>query len=194
MGIRRGFTDPVLDSQRVFRALLDAMAHPGRVVAVPGPEDPPLPLGSAAAATALALLDFETPVWLDAAAATPEIAGYLRFHCGAPLVEEPRAAQFALIVHPTAMPPLEAFDAGSDERPERSATLVLQVDGLAAGRGRRLTGPGIHGTTWLDVPGAAPRFWDAVRANAACFPRGVDLLLCAGALVAALPRSTRVEA
>jgi alpha-D-ribose 1-methylphosphonate 5-triphosphate synthase subunit PhnH len=192
MGIRRGFADPVLDGQRVFRALLEAMAHPGRVVSVPGPERPPSPLGRAAAAAALALLDFETPLWLDAAAQTPEVAEYLRFHCGTPLVPEPGAAQFALIAHPTAMPPLEAFDAGSDEHPERAATLVLQVDGLATGRGQRLTGPGIDGTTWLDVQGAAPRFWQAVRANAARFPRGVDLLLCAGGRVAALPRSTRV--
>ena len=91
------------------------------------------------------------------------------------------------------MPPLSAFDAGTDERPDRSATLIVQVSGLASGSGRRLSGPGIDGEARLEVNGAPPGFWDAVRANAARFPRGVDLFLCAGDRIAALPRTTRVE-
>jgi alpha-D-ribose 1-methylphosphonate 5-triphosphate synthase subunit PhnH len=43
------------------------------------------------------------------------------------------------------------------------------------------------------VAGLPLEFWDAARANAARFPRGVDLLLCAGDRLAALPRTTRVE-
>ena len=94
---------------------------------------------------------------------------------------------------PASMPPLVVFDAGTDERPDRSATLVVQVGELRSGAGRRLSGPGIDGEAWLDVDGLAPGFWDAVRANAAGFPRGVDLLLCARGRLAALPRTTRVE-
>jgi alpha-D-ribose 1-methylphosphonate 5-triphosphate synthase subunit PhnH len=61
MGVGVGFVDPVLDSHRVFRAALDAISHPGRVLTLSAPEMPPAPLGSASAGVCLALLDFETP-------------------------------------------------------------------------------------------------------------------------------------
>ena len=191
MPVHPGFADPVLDSQRAFRAVLDAMAHPGRVVTATAPGTP-APLGSAAAAVCLTLLDFDTPVWLDAAAATAEVVDYLRFHCGMVLVEAPAAARFVLIADATGMPSLDDFDAGTDERPDLSATVVVQVAGLTQGRGYRLTGPGIEGEARLEVAGA-PGLGEVARANAARFPRGVDFILCAGERLAALPRTTRVE-
>jgi alpha-D-ribose 1-methylphosphonate 5-triphosphate synthase subunit PhnH len=191
MAVRPGFADHVLDSQRTFRAVLDAMAHPGRVLTVHGPQGPS-PLGPAATAVCLTLADFDTPLWLDAAAATPETVSYLRFHCGVPLVDAPAAARLALSVDAGALASLDAFDAGTDERPDLSTTLVLQVDGFGGEGGRRLRGPGIAGETRLTVRGA-PWLWDAVRANGARFPRGIDIVLCAGARLAALPRTVRAE-
>jgi alpha-D-ribose 1-methylphosphonate 5-triphosphate synthase subunit PhnH len=192
MAILAGFADPVLDAQRAFRAVLDAMAHPGRVLSV-APLDAPAPLGAAAAAVCLTLLDLDTPVWLDPAAATVDVLAYLRFHCGAPVVPTPPAARFAVVADPATMPALGVFEAGTDERPDLSATLVIQVTGLTLGRGARLTGPGIEGEAQLDVVGA-PALWPGWRANAGRFPRGVDVVLCAGVRLAALPRTTRVEA
>jgi alpha-D-ribose 1-methylphosphonate 5-triphosphate synthase subunit PhnH len=190
--VRAGLADAVLDAQRVFRAVLDAMAHPGLVRDVAVDIDPPPPLDPATAAVCLTLVDFETPLWLDARARVPEVVEYLRFHCGVALVPEPGAARFALVVDPAALA-LDAFDAGTDERPDLSATLIVQVAALHAGRGLRLTGPGIAGGARLAAPGIPDAFWTA-RAVHAGFPRGVDLVLAAGSLVAALPRSTRVEA
>jgi alpha-D-ribose 1-methylphosphonate 5-triphosphate synthase subunit PhnH len=191
MPVRPGFADPVLASQQTFRAVLGAMAHPGRVVSVQGP-DAPSPLGPAAAAVCLTLLDFDTPLWLDPAAATADVVSYVRFHCGAPLVDTPGAARFALVVDPAGLASFDAFDPGTDERPDLSATLVVQVDHLGGEGGARLRGPGIEDQTSLTVSGA-PWLWDAVRVNAARFPRGVDVILCAGARLAALPRTIRVE-
>jgi alpha-D-ribose 1-methylphosphonate 5-triphosphate synthase subunit PhnH len=188
-----GFADPTLDSQRVFRGILQAMSRPGRIVDVADGIQAPAPLHPAAAAVCLALLDFETPIWLDAAAARPEVVGWLRFHCGAPVVERPEAARFALVADPLAMPPLHAFDAGTPEYPDRSATLILQVQALLGGTGRRLAGPGIEGTPRLEVAGVPAHFWTCVRDNHAQFPRGVDTVLSAGRMLAALPRTTRVE-
>jgi alpha-D-ribose 1-methylphosphonate 5-triphosphate synthase subunit PhnH len=189
-----GLPDPVLDSQRIFRGVLEALAHPGRVVAVAGPSPTPPAVSTASAAVCLALLDFETPTWLDAVARGDETADWLRFHCGCPIAAEPGRARFALITDPGRMPPLDAFDAGSDEYPDRSATLIVQVSGLTAGMGRRLIGPGIAGEAQLEAIGLADGFWAQLARNQARFPRGVDVILAAGAEVAALPRTTRTEA
>ena len=91
------------------------------------------------------------------------------------------------------MPPLSAFELGSDEFPKRSTTLLVQVEGLTAGRGRRLTGPGIRIETRLEARGLPDAFWQDLRHNHALFPRGVDVLLTAGRQLAALPRTTAVE-
>lgn len=191
--MRAGLADPVLDSQRVFRAVLEAMSHPGRVVSL-GLEGAPLPpLYPATLSICLALVDLETPLWLDAAGRTTAVSAHLRFHCGCPLVDDPARARFAVVAAPAAMPALDRFDPGTDEYPDRSATVIVQARTLAAGAGRRLTGPGIVSDVLLDADGLPARFWEGLRANHDRFPRGVDVLLTAGASLVALPRTTRVE-
>ena len=191
--MRPAFADPVLDSQRIFRLVLDAVAHPGRIFRVPEGMDPPAPLHPAAAAIALTLLDYETPLWADVSIGA-EARDWLRFHSGAPIVERAGDAVFALVADPDRLPLLEAFAQGTDERPEQSATLIVQVGNLRPHEGHRLTGPGIPGEVRLAVRGLPGAFWDALRDNHARFPRGVDVLLTAGACLAALPRTTRVGA
>ena len=189
--MRPGFAEPVLQSQRTFRTVLDAVAHPGRVVVIEDRIEPPPPLHAAAAAVALALVDFETPLWVDGTV-DADARDWLRFHTGAPIVDRPAAAVFALVADSARLPALEAFARGSDERPEHSATLIVQVDDLRPHEGHRLTGPGIAGEARLFVEGVPAAFWDALRENHAQSPRGVDVLLAAGPRLAALPRTTRV--
>ncbi|CAA7616883.1 phosphonate C-P lyase system protein PhnH [Magnetospirillum sp. UT-4] len=192
-GLLPGFADPVLDSQRVFRAVLEATARPGTLVELPLHLEPPAPLDAATAAVMLALADYETPLWLDGTAATDAVAEYLRFHCGCPLVSDPAAAAFALIADASIMPPLAAFHAGSDEYPDRSTTLVIQVATLTAGEPVELSGPGIRDSARLAAGAFPPDFPRWVAANHELFPRGVDLVLASGRSLAALPRSTRLE-
>jgi alpha-D-ribose 1-methylphosphonate 5-triphosphate synthase subunit PhnH len=188
-----GLADPTLDSQRIFRSVLEAMSHPGRIVDVTAAIQGPPPLYPATAAVCLTLLDFDTPLWLDDLSAQPDVVEWLRFHCGVPVWDRPEAARFALLADPARMPPLTAFDAGTAENPERSATLIVQVQALIGGTGRRLTGPGIEHEAWLDVAGVPAAFWTWLDDNHALFPRGVDVILSAGPVIAALPRTTRVE-
>jgi alpha-D-ribose 1-methylphosphonate 5-triphosphate synthase subunit PhnH len=191
--VRAGLADPVADSQAIFRAVLEAMARPGRIVDVPHPPAAPPPLDPATAGVCLTLVDFETPLWLDSAVGTPEVVEYLRFHCGARIAKAPERATFALVVAPRPALDLHGFEQGTDEEPERSATVIVQVAGLSRDGGCCLTGPGIAGEAWLRADGLTPAFWASVRDNHAGFPRGVDLVLVAGTRLAALPRSTRVE-
>jgi alpha-D-ribose 1-methylphosphonate 5-triphosphate synthase subunit PhnH len=183
-----GFVDPVLDAQAAFRAVLEAMSRPGRVVVAGTALRPPAPLCPATAAVLLALADADTPLWSDAGA---DADVWLRFHCGTPIVASPGASGFALA---TAAPPaLDALEAGTEEQPQRGATLVLQVAALDAGRGWRLTGPGIEHEHRLMVSGAPDGFLTAWAANRARFPRGVDVVLCAGDRIAALPRTVAIQ-
>jgi alpha-D-ribose 1-methylphosphonate 5-triphosphate synthase subunit PhnH len=187
------FADPVLASQAVFRSVMDAMARPGTIVATKGLAHAPRPLGLAAAAVALTLLDYATPVWLDPVLAqAPDIAGWIKFHTGAPLTDDPQHAIFAFIGDPQHMPEFGAFAQGSMEYPDRAATLVLQVERLSGDEGLRLSGPGIKGGRALLASPAPADFAARVRANRMLFPRGVDIILAAGATLAALPRSVHV--
>src|SRR5215831_126149 len=169
------------------------MTHPGRVVEVPATPAAPPPLDRATAAICLTLIDHETPLWLDPAARTVEVLEYVRFYCGAALVEAPEDARFALVADPASIFDLRGFDQGTDEEPERSATVVVQVAAFGSGLACRLSGPGIAGESTLRVGGLGDEFWASVRDNHARFPRGVDLMLVAGSRMAALPRTTRVK-
>ena len=183
-----GFDDPVAGAQSSFRAVLEAMARPGRLFTLPHAPDAPAPLCRAAGAVLLTLADAETPVFTDAGA---EAEAWARFHCGSPLVAQPAEAAFLLCRG--APPPLAALAQGSDEEPHLSATLILQVRALVPGEGWRLTGPGIEHEHRLRVDGAPGDFLAQWAANAEAYPCGVDVILCCGDAVAALPRGVTVK-
>jgi alpha-D-ribose 1-methylphosphonate 5-triphosphate synthase subunit PhnH len=183
-----GFADPVLGAQACFRAVLEAMARPGRVQAAGEGLTPPAPLDCATAAVLLTLVDGDTPLWLDAAFAPTR--DWIAFHCDAVAMPEIGRAAFALATEP---PPFGQLDAGSDEAPERSATLILQVRGIGSGRKLRLFGPGLPAPALLRVDGLPAGFVAAWAANQALYPRGIDIILCAGSRLAALPRSLTIE-
>jgi len=187
-----GLPDPVLDSQRIFRAALEAFSHPGRSVALPIAVQAPAPLDPASAAFLLTMADFETPIWLQEYSAAA--AEYLRFHCGAPVAEHPGEARFALATNPATMPDLDRYDLGQPEYPDRSTTLLIQVQRARRGNAVTLRGPGVKGTSVLELDGLAADFWLQWKRNDALFPCGVDVLFICGNTFCALPRSTKAEA
>jgi alpha-D-ribose 1-methylphosphonate 5-triphosphate synthase subunit PhnH len=182
-----GFAEPVLGAQSSFRAMLHALSHPGRIVELPDVPQAPAPLGPAMAALALALCDADTPLWHDGGAA---VTDWLRFHTGAPLTEA-HAARFLLASG--APPALAGMALGSDGAPQDGATLLLQVTALEPVDGWRLSGPGIESSTSLRVSGAPPGFVAERAALAALFPRGLDIMLCAGRHIVGLPRTTIIR-
>jgi alpha-D-ribose 1-methylphosphonate 5-triphosphate synthase subunit PhnH len=191
MTIAAGFADPALGAQATFRCLLEAIAHPGRIVMVPDRlPTPPAPLLAPAYAAALTLLDFETPLWVDPSLATPAVLDSLRLQCGCPIAGQANA-RFALLAGPGA--PLAAFDQGTPEYPDRSATLIWQVDQLSGDRGARLTGPGIRTSTRLHIEGLPADFWPLWGMRHTQFPLGVDVVFVTTDRIAALPRSVEVQ-
>jgi len=187
------FADPVHASQSTFRAVMDALARPGTIVALATPVRAPHPLRSAAASVALTLLDYETPVWLDhALAATPDVVDWIRFHTGAPMTSDPRAAAFAFISDGAKAPTLATFALGTSEYPDHSTTVVLQVERFSAGDELTLAGPGIAGRQTFAAAPLPNNFRAQLIANRDLFPRGVDLILATDDAIAALPRSSRI--
>lgn len=188
-----GFSDPVGQSQQVFRAVLDAMARPGQIRCLSAPEGAPDGWSPALAAVALTFFDQETAVWLDSGANTDAAKAYLRFHCGCQLIHESAKAQFAVITNAGKSPPLHAFSIGDPLYPERSATLVIQVEALAGGPALHWSGPGIRGTVTTAPKGLPPEFAKHWAGNHTLYPSGVDVVFVAGDSVMALPRGVSVE-
>jgi alpha-D-ribose 1-methylphosphonate 5-triphosphate synthase subunit PhnH len=186
--MRPGFRDPVPEAQGCFRAMLDAMSRPGRVHTLDVALDAPSPLTPATAAVLLTLADAETSLHLmpDGGAA----ADWVRFHCGsAPAALSEAGFVLSLGTHP----PLSALLQGSEEAPEQGATLICQVRSLTEGKGWRLAGPGIRDFHHLRVEGLAEDFLQQWAAQRSAFPRGVDIILCTGRQLAALPRTVTIE-
>lgn len=191
-----GFDDPVQQSQQAFRALLDAMARPGRITTVDTEVGHPEGLAPALAAALLTLADLDTPVWLGPGFDSETMKAWLRFHSGAPLAAKSDQAAFALL-DAAQMPALETFSFGTDESPERGATLLIQVQSLtgAPNDNGAMTwrGPGIKESVTMPFCGLDESLWRQRAALNIEFPRGVDLYLGCGRDLVALPRSTAIS-
>ncbi|RUL63261.1 phosphonate C-P lyase system protein PhnH [Dyella dinghuensis] len=215
------FANPVFDSQRTFRELLQAMARPAVPRLLPVLPPSPAPIAPAAMAILLTLCDATTSVWLQQP--DDNVVRHVRFHAGVKLAEQPLDADFALITDPLSMPPLDAFARGDMRYPDRSASLIVQVTALGAspcaqgeaGRGSltlastqaratppqpspasrggsRFAGPGIRDTETVAIDGLPHDFWQQRAALAAQLPLGIDLYFVAAQHVVALPRTTRL--
>jgi alpha-D-ribose 1-methylphosphonate 5-triphosphate synthase subunit PhnH len=189
-----GFADKVLSAQSTFRAVMGAMARPGSVQRIRAATGTPAPLMHGTAAIALTLFDHDTPVWLDGAmSATSDVAKWLKFHTSAPVVTDPSASSFAVIGDAQNLPPLDRFAFGSNEYPDRSTTLILQLDSFTSGSAFELTGPGIDGAAVLQATIPA-NLLDQLEINATLFPRGIDVVLVHDDAIVAIPRTTRLAA
>ena len=195
----RGFAEPALCSQAVFRHALDALSLPARVQVL----DPsgalagmqaPQGAHAAAAALLLALLDQDCKLWLSPGWAQGDAAAWLRFHTGCQVVADAAQADFAWIAQASELPALGVFAQGSAEYPDQSATCIVQVESLESlAQPLTLRGPGIKGSTQLQVGGLAPDFGAQWRMGQTHFPCGVDFFFTHGQTFLGLPRSTLIE-
>jgi alpha-D-ribose 1-methylphosphonate 5-triphosphate synthase subunit PhnH len=190
-----GFADKVLSAQSTFRSVMDAMARPGSVQRIVAAAGTPRPMMRGTAALALTLFDHDTPVWLDPLMSeTSDLTKWLKFHTGAPVIADSSICSFALIGDARALPALDRFGFGSNEYPDRSTTLILQVESLTQGPEFELRGPGIDGTAVLQATIQPPDLFERLAINAALFPRGIDVVLVHDDSVVAIPRTTRLAA
>lgn len=188
-----GFAEPVFDSQSTFKAVMDAMARPGSIVEITAEATPPAPMGPAASSIALALCDHDTLVYLTPAMIEAGIQAWLAFHSGALVAGDRNEAAFAFVEAGAVLPPLSTFAAGSQEYPDRSATVIFELADLAGGTTLLLEGPGIDGSVAIAPAGLPPHFENMWAENRALYPRGVDLVLASGSRIVCLPRTVKIR-
>lgn len=178
-----GFADPAIASATAFRQVMEAMARPGTIHTINGAA-PPAPLSRATGAVLLTLCDPDTPVHLAGVLDCDPVRAWVAFHTGAPIVG-PSHCMFAVGAW-TDLTPSSAYQIGSPQYPDRSATLIVQAERLEQ-TGATLSGPGIKETHALSLPEI-----EAFQQNAGHFPLGLDFIFTNGDRVAALPRTTIV--
>ena len=189
-----GFADKVLSAQSTFRSVMEAMARPGTVQQIRAVAGTPAPLMRGTAAIALTLFDHDTPIWLDRTmSATPDVGRWLKFHTGTPVIADSSASSFAVMGNARDLLPLDRFALGSNEYPDRSTTLILQIDSLTSGPAYELTGPVIDGVAVLQAT-ISGNLFEQLAINATLFPRGVDVVLVHDDAIVAIPRTTRLAA
>jgi alpha-D-ribose 1-methylphosphonate 5-triphosphate synthase subunit PhnH len=188
-----GFSEPVFQSQAIFKMLMDGMARPGTIQSVSPTAQPPAPLDMAAGSILLTLCDHDTAVWFSPALCKTVAADWLRFHTGAPLTDEKTEARFAIVEVGSTLAPFALFCAGTQEYPDRSTTVIIAVSDFETGPALTLSGPGIRHRQTISPAGLPDIFARLWRDNRASFPRGVDVILTAGGRFLCLPRSVTIE-
>ncbi len=180
--LKGGFADPSRQAAVAFRAIMQAVARPGTGFEVTGAEAP-APVSPAAAVVMATLCDADTSVALMGRFDCDAVRAWIGFHCASPIVARD-VADFILAdwAH---LGDFARMRHGTPEYPDRSATVILEVD---AADPVVLSGPGIKEIT----EAALPRGLAAAR-RVFMAPMGVDVILTKGQTVMGLPRSTRVD-
>ena len=89
----------------------------------------------------------------------------------------PADAHFAVVSRPAELIALDNFAQGTQEYPDRSATLILELERLGPSGPLILDGPGIRTTARLDAAPLPDRFLAQWNQNLSRYPRGVDVIL-----------------
>ncbi|SDL06685.1 alpha-D-ribose 1-methylphosphonate 5-triphosphate synthase subunit PhnH [Modicisalibacter muralis] len=184
-------TDPVHDSQRLFRQILQAMSEPGTLHELCAPCPPrDASIGPALWGALLTLCDLDTQLWIDPALDSPELRDALHFHTGCRLTQDATLADFALVTPDTLAREID-FAIGNDSYPDRGTTLLVAVEYLSDDGPWQFSGPGIETQRCLGV-GNAHALMSRLSVNRSRFPCGLDAILACGTRLAAIPRSTRI--
>lgn len=179
-----GFSNAPVQSAQSFRKIMNVMAKPGTIenLAI---ATPPAPLSAAAGSLLLTLCDAQTPIYLAGKYDNSAIKEWITFHCNSPFADAENC-MFALGDWDH-LQPLHNFPIGTPEYPDRSVTLIVEMNELTTS-GAELSGPGIQHTSALSLPDIT-----AFQKNAMLFPLGLDFYFTSGEKIAALPRTTKVK-
>ncbi len=191
--------DMIFDSQKIFRLLLDAFAHPGKIAKITDLQiTPPPGMNKMSAGVLLALLDLEVGFAVVAGDKKQgeKIEQYLILNTGCGL-KNLESADF--ILARDELPPVNRIKKGSLEYPDQGATIVYSAEEISeslSGVGAvnlTLAGPGIKGKRSLALRGLDKREILKIMEINKEFPLGADFVFTDNQEgFCALPRSTKI--
>lgn len=165
--------DPAVAEGAVFRAVLGALAHPGRRFE--------LPAGADALAVVRSAYEPDTPTWTQGGWALGSGA------CEVCVAD----AQLLLIAGASSGGAIARAFRGTEAQPELGATLLYAIDGDAPAIAVTLTGPGVDGELRARLALGSGEL--AARAEAcAQAPLGIDCLIVTGGGVVGIPRGVDI--
>ena len=181
--LQAGFSNPVLQAQESFRALLKAMSEPTTVQPL-GLSQGLEQIYPSAYDLLLSLSDSDTKVWISPALDSAVVRQNLAFHCACPITTDIQEADFALLTRDD-LELIAELNNGTDLIQVPSVTQSALDSPVTQWRG-----PGIETPTSVQL--ALPQAFWLLREQVNQFPRGIDMVFCAEQDIMALPRSTQV--
>ncbi len=197
--ITPGFNDAVHDAQRMFSGIMHAMARPGRAYVPTNLPSTPAPLYDTVGAVLLTLADYDTSLFYDQVfqrdyeEADLSAGEWVAFHTGAPVSKTQSKADLVITSNANPGFDFEELALGSMEFPDRSATLIWQVESISGEPQWVLRGPGIEHEHNLNVEGLPEDFLVQWTNNSLQFPCGIDIILCSPDQIVCLPRTVSIE-
>jgi alpha-D-ribose 1-methylphosphonate 5-triphosphate synthase subunit PhnH len=184
------FTSAARESQAVFRAVLQALARPGRIYQLPAVREFPRADARYGYAILAALADGEVSICLTGASEAE--CAFASLGTGARL-SRVGEADYALALEDDPTVPI-SLTRGELETPEDGATLVALVRRIGAdGLALSCAGPGVRSSTRLRVAGLSSETMAARNVACSAYPLGIDLILVdVDGRVAGIPRTTTV--
>lgn len=183
-------TTIVHTTQQIYRQLINAASRPGHVEIITEDVKNYTGFSNAALLTAMTLFDNEISFY----SADKTMRQELKVLTGGLPNKDYSSADF--LVTKEADLKAEYFKEvmkGVLISPEKSATLLIDIESIGKGQAYRLSGPGIKEST--DIQLSFPSSWFALR-NEVCkeFPLGIDLILTDKENnTVVIPRTTKVE-
>lgn len=183
--------DEVLDAQKVFRCLLEAMANPGRRCSIRQQQEKLFGENADILAVAMTLLDAKVPFSaLENQALTEQIL--LLTHAKPVAPEE---ADYVFVSSANQLlTVMQKAKEGTLENPHSSATIVWKIPGGQLEREVLLSGPGVKGKTAVTVPQEVADAMQQRDVQEYEYPQGIDFIfLLPESELLCIPRLVRME-
>lgn len=182
--------DPVYDSQKMFRLLLEAMSNPTRKVNIKEFTDKMYGENAEFLALAMTLLDNEVTF---STCGNEEISDQI-ISLTLSNREQTDLADFIFVSDTTVLKKvMETAKAGTLKDPQRSATIIVKDNGTEL-VSLNLSGPGINGSIHFLTSALVEKTIDIRDNNYFEYPQGVDLIFVTGNNeLFAIPRLTKKE-
>ena len=187
------FDKAVVHASHSFRALMNAMAGPGKSVSVIDGFPTIAGLNSGSSLVAHSLCDYEVSVWLASDDNIEKTREEFTFQCGCRFVDQACEADFAFFKQMPSLDKLDELKIGNAQYPDRSCTAVIEMPSFAEGRTLVFEGPGIERQNAIQVDGLSDDFIQWWPRNRQKFPLGIDLILTSQTHILALPRTVNIK-